>query len=222
MTYDFATFLVSARTLGADHVHFRFNGKLQAKKFPAEVAWKRFENIVKPLCDLAGVTHSIGPGGSGIEPEAHAGTVEALYRKLGRIWKFPQTGKGDYVTVTLRDSFRNQHRNSSPAWAEFIERSKRKVIVLPECEDNPIPISLRMELYANAAMNFGVNNGPMALCLFSEAPYRVFKMLASDDMRRHHEKTGFPKNSQFSFRNDKQLIVWKDDTLDVLMSHIED
>lgn len=225
MTFDFSAFLVSARTLGADHVHFRYDGKLQTKKFPEAIGWKRFEHIVKPLCALAGVTHSIGPGGDGIEPEAHYGTVEALYRKEGRIWKFPLLdGPKGYVTVTLRNSFRNTHRNSSPAWAEFIENllRKREVVVIPECEDEPFSVEERMRLYSNAEMNFGVSNGPMALCHFSEAPHRTFNMQGGKLDTWHLGKTGFPFGSQFSFKNDRQLMIWEPDRIETLMRHVDD
>ena len=220
MTFDFATFLVCAKTLGADHVHFRHTGKLQASKFGAEVAWKRFDNIVLPLCELAGVTHSIGPGDGGITPSYHYGTAEALYKKLGRIWKFPMLeGPGGYITVTLRDSFRNKHKNSGREWLDFVERSKRDVVVLHECELDPMPIAERMKLYANAEMNFGVNNGPNVLAHLSDAPYRTFMGSMNENDRMHHKKTGFPVGSQFSFKNDRQMLIWKPVSI---MDHLED
>lgn len=217
MTFDFATFLVCAKTLGADHVHFRYEGEIQTKKFPEDVAWKRFENIHKPLCELAGMTYTIGPGGGGITPAYHYGTVEALYRELGHIWKFPMLeGPKGYSTVTMRQSFRNQHRNSSPAWIDFIKSLDGEVVVLHECEDEPIPVVDRMRLYANADMNYGVSNGPVALCHFSEAPYVTFNMQGGPQDTAHLAKTGFPVGSQFGFRNKRQTLVWEPDTLEVL------
>lgn len=221
-TWDFAAFLVCAKTLGAEHVHFRYEGQIQTKKYPAEVAWARYMNILEPLCDLAGVTHSIGPGGEGLTPAYHYGTAQDLYRKKGGIWKFPKTQEtGEYVTVTLRDSFRNQHRNSSKDWLPFIQSlmKKSEVVILPDCEADPIHVAERLRLYSGARINYSVNNGPNALLVFSESPYRIFKMIAPGDesMRLHLEKTGFPKGSQFEFRNESQRIVWDDDTLDVLM-----
>lgn len=223
-TFDFACFLVCAATLGAKSVHFRYEGEIQTKKFGEEIAWGRFQNITLPLCDLMGMDHTIGPGGEGITPGYHGGTVEAVYRKVGKLCKFPLIdGPKGYVTVTLRESFRNEHRNSSPAWGPFIEALKQRtrVVVLPECELNPIPLETRMRLYSNADMNFGVNNGPMILCMLSEAPYRIFKMIVNEEAREHHRKTGMPEGMQFGFKNDRQLIVYEDDTLDVLMRHIE-
>lgn len=220
MTFDFAAFIVCAKTLGADHVHFRYEGEIQTKKFPAERAWKRFENIHIPLCELAGMTYSLGPGGDGIIPNYHYGTVEALYRELGHIWKFPMLeGPKGYVTVTIRDSFRNQYRNSGPEWQEFIKASKRPVVVIPDAEDDPIPIAQRMRLYANADMNFGTSNGPLVLQHFSEAPYRTFNMQGGESDRRQLERTGFPVGSQLSFRNERQLLIWEPGPI---MDHIDD
>jgi hypothetical protein len=220
MTFDFAAFIVCAKTLGADHVHFRYEGEIQTKKFPAEVAWNRFENIHKPLCDLAGMTYTVGPGGDGIAPAYHYGTVEALCRKLGHIWKFPMLdGPRGYVTVTLRDSFRNEVRNSGPEWQDFINASKKRVVVLPDCEHDPIPIADRMRLYANADMNFGTSNGPLALQHFSDAPYRTFNVSGTKELQEHMNRTGFPVGSQFSFRNPKQLLIWDKGSI---LDHIED
>lgn len=222
-TYDYAVFLICAATLGAKSVHFRYEGEIQTKKFGAEIAWGRFQNIILPLTDLIGMDYTIGPGGEGITPAYHAGTVEALYKRVGKLFKFPMLeGPRGYVTVTMRESFRNEDRNSSPDWVPFIEELKKRtrVIVLPECELDPIPVETRMRLYANADMNYGVNNGPMILCQLSEAPYRIFKMIVNDRWRKHHADTGFPEGSQYSFRNEKQLFVWKDDTLETLMEHL--
>jgi hypothetical protein len=224
-TYDFAVFLIVCATLGAKHVHFRDEGEIQTKKFGAEIGWNRFKNIILPLCDIARFTYSRGPGGEGMVPGRHYGTVEALYQRLGRVFKFPLIdGPRGYSTVTLRHSFRNEDRNSGPAWKPFIEElSKRTtVIVLPECELDPIPMETRMRLYSNADMNYGVSNGPLALCHLSDAPYRTFKMIVHDGWRKHMADTGFPEGSQFSFRNDRQLLIYEDDTLDVLMRHIDD
>ena len=222
-TFDFAGFVVCARTLGADHVHFKTAGGIQTKKFPAQRAWARYNEILLGLTGLAGMTHSKGPEEGGIAPMFHFGTVEALYKELGRIWKFPLIeGERGYITVTKRDSFRYRERNSSVHWKEFIKASKRRVVVLEEAEFNPMPFPERMKLYSNAEMNYFVNNGPMTLCTFSEAPYRIFNMAPSNEMKEHYRKTGFPEGSQFSFRNERQEILWKPDTLENLMAHIDD
>jgi hypothetical protein len=150
--------------------------------------------------------------------------VEALYKKLGRIWKFPLLrGKGKYVTITLRDSFRNTWRNADRiAWAEaqkFLS-TRFDVVLLKDDESNPISIDTRMSLYSGAVMNFGTNNGPLTLCHFSEAPYIVF-MKMDENLAGHHKKTRFPVGSQFSFRTDKQELVWAHDTKENVMQKVK-
>ena len=223
-TFDFAAWLVCVRTLGADHIHFRDHGEIQRKKFPKEVAWQRFSTIMLGLTALSGCTWSRGPGGAGITSGYHAGTVQALYKELGRIWKFHNDYPGDkgYVTVTIRESFRNTIRNSSSAWKRFIRESKRRVVVIPESENDPMPFPQRMALYSNAEMNFGVNNGPMWLCAFSEAPYRIFNLAPTKELKAHYQKTGFPEGSQLAFRNDRQEMVWAKDDLETIMARIND
>jgi hypothetical protein len=232
--FNFAAFLPIALTHGVTHIHFRYEGVIQQKKYPEEIAWNRFKHILKPLCDLAGVTHEKGPGGPELTFGHEFGDVEKAYRDLGRIWKYQpkeDSGERGYVTVTLRESFRNEYRNSSKdEWEKFVDylnQRGKNVVVLPDCEGNPLPISERMSLYAYADMNLGVGNGPLALCHFSDAPYIVFHVPWSHDAegRRHeemHDKTGFPRGSQFSFQNPRQLNVWGTDSFENIVKHYEE
>jgi hypothetical protein len=226
-TWDFGIALVCAKTAGVERVHFRYEGEVSRKKLSEELYWHRFKNIITPLCDLAKTPWVKGPGGEGMTFGYHAGDLEKVFKEHGRIWKYTTTyravgKKRRYVTVTIRESFRNMERNSNrPAWNRFISdlEKKSKVIVLEDRELDPIPVSERMSLYAHADMNYGVNNGPMALLYCSESPYTVFNMIPRanpDPWREHMEKGGFPVGSQFSFRNERQKIVWESDDYEVL------
>lgn len=224
-TFDYASWLVAVKTLGATTIHFKDEGEIQKKKFPEEVAWERFRTILVGLTELSGTPYTRGPGGNdGITTEYHPSTVEALYRRLGRVWKFPLIDgpRDGYITVTLRNSKRYPERNSSPAWDEFIRASKRRVVVLADNEANPMPFPERMKLYSNAEMNYGVNNGPMWFCQYSDAPYRVFNYAPSKAWKAHYERIKFPPGSQFSFRTESQEICWKPDTLETIMARIDD
>jgi len=228
-TFDFATWLVVVKTIGCDHVRF-IDGEIAAHKYPAEVAWKRFRNILKPLCGLMGLTHDMADGGRGIAPAYHYGTVAKVYEQLGEIALYPRLAPiipGEYVTVTLRQSFRNAYRNASDDWTRVIDtlqaRGKR-IIVLNDCEERPIPIARRAALYGNAAMNLGASNGPLALCHFSDWPYLTFNMIPrenGDYWRGHMARTGFPEGSQFAFKTDRQKLIWEPDDYDRIMSEID-
>lgn len=225
-TFDFCVWAVMAKTSGAKAVHFIAHGPIADWKYPPTMAWKRFGNIVLPICQLADLPFTVGIPQAGEEFSYHYGSIEKLYREIGKIHKLKQQYDiaPGYMTITLRNSFRNAHRNSNvEAWAKFkdyLEASGNRVVVLPECEQAPLDVGYRMALYANAQMNFGASNGPMALCHMSDAPYLTMNMCPVDptgkayDLTEHHIKTGFPPGSQFSFRNPDQLLVWKADTFE--------
>lgn len=223
-TFDFAVWAVMAKTSGAKAVHFIAHGPIADWKYHPSVAWKRFGAIVIPICDIAKLPYTVGARQEGAEFNYNYGDIEKLYRETGKIAKLKQQYdiEPGYMTITLRKSFRNAHRNSNEqAWfrfREYLEGAGKRVAVLPECEQAPLDLGYRMALYANAEMNFGTSNGPMALCHMSEAPYLTLNMCPADptgksyDLTQHMIKTGFPPGSQFSFKNDRQLIVWKPDT----------
>lgn len=227
-TFDFAAWLVVVKTLGCAQVHF-VDGEIATSKYPAEIGWRRFKHVLKPLCDLMGIPHKLVQKTDGICPAYHYGTVEQAYQNLGRIEKYPMLpwDREGYYTVTLRESFRNPYRNASEDWLRVIntlQQRGERVIVLRDCEATPIPIEMRMRIYASAKMNLGASNGPFALCHFSDAPYLTFNMIPrqeSDYWIAHHERTGFPVGSQFSFRGERQKLIWEHDDYERIMGEID-
>lgn len=227
-TFDFASWACYARTCGTEKVHFIIDGPIAQWKYPADIAWKRFANILIPLCKLAGLEYSVGGRIDGKTFSYMAGHLNKLYKQLGRIHKLKHTQiplRSPYVTITLRESFRNRFRNSNVAeWEKFrkwLEGKNVDVEVLPECENAPINLEYRMGLYAGAQMNFGVGNGPMALCVFSEAPYLLLNLCPDPgeervqyDQKKLLERQGFPEGSQFAFKNDRQLLVYEPDSFE--------
>lgn len=234
-TFDFATWAVLAKTIGAEHVHFAYDGVIQDWKYGADVAWKRFGNIVLPICKMAGFSFSVGAlDEGGFSVSHHYGAVNKVFNKVGRLEKLVPTYEWhdkDYITVTIRKSIRNQWRDSNQkAWDKFADRVGKRVVVIPDAETSPFSVDLeyRMALYAHADMNLGVNNGPMALCHFSDAPYLTFMKIPdvgheqARHLVEHMNKGGFPPGTQFDHRHDKQLLVWQDDTYDNIMRAYED
>ena len=231
-TFDFAAWVVIAKTSGCDHVRFVVDGPIAAKKYPEYIAWRRFGNILVPLCRLAGMEFSVGetiPGGA--EFPYLYGHVEAAHRAYGGIKKLAQVDEFDksgFITVTLRDSFRNAFRNSNmEAWNKVIatltQRGKN-VMVLRDCEHAPVILEYRMALYANAEMNLGASGGPLTLQHFSDAPYLTFNMAPKRpqgeygyDPEALMASSGFSFGSQFSFRHARQQLVWKPDTFENIM-----
>jgi hypothetical protein len=224
-TYDFAAYAVIAKTRGVKHIRFVYEGVIQTKKFSQSTAWKRFANILIPICHISGLTYSVGPRVSGFTYGYSYGEVNRLFEERGVIEKLKPTfdhGGRDYITVTLRESIRNTYRDSNKeAWAEFAESLGKQVYILPDVETSPMGIDLeyRMSLYSYADMNLGASNGPMALCHFSDAPYLTFNMIPekpeAESLKQHMIKDGFFER-QFSFANEKQKLVWKPDTLETI------
>lgn len=234
-TFDFAVYAVMAKTLGYDEIRFVV-GNITTWKYPAEIGWRRWANICIPLCGLAGLKFTVeGQPGLGDVLGYATGHAEALYKRLGRIEKLKApdafTGSG-YVTITMRESFRNKWRDSNrPEWAkvsEWLMRRGEEVIVLEECEFQPMALEKRISVYANAKMNLAVGNGPMVLCWLSEAPYLTFQLPKREGREKDYDtlveqwnRMKFPVGSQLSFRNERQEIVWGPDDFETVTGHYE-
>jgi len=231
-TYDFAVFAVMARTMGYAEIRFVLSG-MADWKYPAEIGWKRWANICIPICKLAGLPFSVGGPLPGDVLGYATGHIESLFKKTRRIKKLQPTyeyPKKGYVTITMRESFRNKWRDSNrEEWAkiaEWLVKRGEEIIVLEECEKQPLCVEERMSIYANAKMNLAVGNGPMVLCWLSEAPYLSFQLPKPPGAERAYNqlveqwtRLGFPVGSQLSFRNEKQEIVWGPDDFETVTSH---
>ena len=233
-TFDIATWCVIAKTHGVNHVQFVYDGKIQTVKYPETIAWRRFANILIPVTHLARMTYSMGPtDDEGSKYPFTTGYTIETYKRFGRLDKLKSVlpaPAGPYTTITLRESFRNKYRNSNvPAWMKFrkyLESRGKRVIMLPECEDDPIDVLQRMALYTGAEMNLGTSSGPMALCMLSDAPYIVNNICPTDtfdatyDMEKLLRSTGYWQ-VQLPFANAKQLIGWEPDTYENIVREYE-
>lgn len=235
-TFDFACYAVNAKTLGYEEI--RFVVGMAQWKYPAEIGWRRWANICIPMCRLAGLKFSVG---ATLEINGDilgysTGDVERVYAKTGRIEKLksvaPPAHSG-YVTMTMRESFRNKWRNSDrPEWAKIgtwlAKDLGEEVLVLEECESHPMALEQRMAIYSNAKMNLAVGNGPMVLCWLSEAPYLSFQLPKREGREKDYDalvdqwnRMKFPVGSQCSWRNERQEIVWGPDDFETVKSHFE-
>lgn len=231
-TFDFAVYAVIAKTLGYDLVHFAVTGMAQWK-YPPEIGWRRWANICIPICKLAGLPFTVGPNVEGDVLAYGTGAVEKVYKAKGRIEKLKSVSpfeKEGYVTITMRESFRNKWRDSNrEEWAkvgEYLMKRGEEIMVLDECENQPLALEERMAIYTNAKMNLAVGNGPMVLCWLSEAPYLTFQLPRGPEKDCHQlveqwSRLKFPIGSQLSFRNDLQEIVWGPDDADLIIEKYE-
>lgn len=216
-SFDFVTCLATAIAVGCKHVRFVY-GKWKKKNYSIEQAEQRWRSIVEPASALYGLTYSIGER-RGIEVNHLLVAATACYRKTGRIGKIktPCVAK-DYVTVTLRNS-RNPERNSKEAeWREFAARCDRKVIFLKDNEDSSLALHDRMKLYAGAYLNMMVINGPLTLCIHSDAPYVSMRTIGCErsgsTSPAFSALNGITPGFQFPWANANQRLSYLDDTAD--------
>jgi len=222
-TYDICSYLVVAKTSGAKHVRFCNVESMADWKYPRDLAWKRFGNITIPCVKLSGLGWSVGPKISGKAYTYYTNRVNELYEEFGRVELLKPTMNVDldrYVTITIRESFRNGARNSNrKAWELFksdLVSEGYDVVWFDECETEPTDVEQRMAYYSGAVMNFGCNNGPMGLCWYSEAPYLTFNMAPDEKTQELMRRFRFPEGSQFAYRNTRQRLVWEADDISVI------
>jgi len=214
-SFDFVTCLAASIAWGVKHVRFVYGG-WKPKNYSLKQAEERWKSIVEPASSLFGVDYSIGPR-RGVEYNHLLRYATETYRKTGRIGKIktPCEDKG-YVTVTLRNS-RNPERNSNEAeWRKF--RCEREVIILPDNEDSAMSLHDRMNLYAGAHLNMMVINGPLTLCIHSDAPYVSMRTIGCDGSGStspsSSELNGITPGFQFPWANANQRLSYLNDSVE--------
>lgn len=217
-SYDFVTCLSSAVALGIKHVRFVYGGWKQ-KNYTVHQAEERWRSIVEPASSLYGLTYSIGER-RGREINHLLAAALEVFKQTGRIGKINVPCKrGDYVTVTLRNS-RNPERDSkNDEWRKFAARCDRKVIIIKDNEDSSLHLHDRMKLYANAYLNMMVINGPLTLCLHSDAPYVSMRTIGCERSGSTSPKmitklTGITHGFQYPWAGQYQRLSYLDDTLE--------
>jgi hypothetical protein len=234
-TFDFVAWAVIASTVGCEHVHFISEKGIAEHKYPKDIAWRRFANILVPICKIAGMDFSVGSEMEGISFTYFYKGVTALYNKTRSIKKLAPadgTDKSGFITITNRASFRNVYRNSNvEAWSKFAEYAKNqgyKVVILNECEHAPLNVEYRLALYCDADMNLGASGGPMALCHFSDAPYITMNMnpkKPENEVAYENDRLlalhGLSVGDQLAWSNEDQYLVWKPDTFENIVEAFE-
>jgi hypothetical protein len=224
-SFDFITNLATATALGCKHVRFVY-GRWKPKNYTLEQAERRWRSIVEPASSLFGLDYSIGDR-EGVEINHLLIAAVECYKQTGKIGKINYPCKrGEYVTVTLRDS-RNPERNSKNAeWERFAKECDRKVIILRDNEDGSLHLHDRMKLYANAYLNMMVINGPLTLCIHSDAPYVSMRTIGCERSQSTSPKmirglTGITPGFQFPWAGPHQRLSYLDDTAENIMTEYQ-
>lgn len=218
-SYDFVTCLATAVGMGCKHVRFVY-GAWKPKNYTIRQAQERWESIVRPSVALFGLTYSIGER-RGVEVNHMLHAAISTYQKTGRIGKIPYPCvPGDYVTLTLRKS-RNPERDSNEEESlKFAKNCDREVLIIRDWDETPLDIEDRMKLYAGAYVNIMVINGPLTLCIHSDAPYISMRTIGCErsgsTSPAFSAKNGITPGFQFPWANANQKLSYLTDTADNL------
>lgn len=222
-SFDVVTCMATAVALGCKHVRFVY-GKWKQKNYSEAQAEQRWRDIVEPAVALYGLDYSIGER-FGTEVNHMLGAATACYRQTGRIGKIKLTApQKDYVTITLRKSpGRTPERDSKEdEWLEFASRCDRKCIVLRDNENGELHLHDRMKLYAGAYLNMMVINGPLTLCIHSDAPYVSMRTIGCErsgsTSPSFSAANGITPGFQFPWAHERQRLSYLDDTAANIMS----
>jgi hypothetical protein len=219
-TYDFFNWLAHVRVLGATEITFSISPKLlMRKKWPHEETHKRLANYLLPGPKLAGLPARMGDDG-----DREIGThlmadlwrdVQASGKEMPRLRSIFPPKRARY-TVTIRETFWQQQKNSGPVWRKFANVIGARII--EDTSRSPIDLYTRVALYAGAEMNFGVPNGPLSMLWWTRYPMTMMcdPEVTGPDWKRQETPVG----SQVPWLLPNQRLVWETPTMDSLMAQV--
>jgi len=146
------------------------------------------------------------------------------------------------ITMTLREAEHHPLRNSNvEEWMEAAKRleglgykvvivrdTARADVILSPIATAPVAsksIPDRAFLYSLAALNLGVNNGPMWMAISMDVPVIMFRPTTNEAGQCYDDKffksCGLSKGSQLPTSPDYQRLVWEDDKADLIVEAVE-
>ena len=184
-----------------------------------------------------------------VEYDYHIGHLVDAGRQGHRIpnWKLPQwahdevrqfLGRQRPVIITLRETGVQPERNSQMAeWLKFAEsvEGDHPVLFLRDTAKADERLALpfptwplasrnayvRAALYRHALVNMFVGNGPSIWCIFSDAPFLIFKQLVPALPNWAHGRAEGWKDQdhmdigdQYPWASASQRLTWTDDTFE--------
>ncbi|KKK92286.1 hypothetical protein LCGC14_2704440, partial [marine sediment metagenome] len=143
--------------------------------------------------------------------------------------------------ITLRECYTPERNSNLETWKLLADyaRDKGESVVIVRDTDKPLErfcshkiaplasldVDYRLALYKHAKMNFGVNNGTSVLNIYSDMPYRIFKMVTEGyrpTSAKYLESVGLPVGSQIPWAVKGQKIIWEDDNFPALQREFDD
>jgi len=198
-------------------------------------------NVARPLLPLIGATEVDAGDGSGWRGRYQLAVLAEDHIDGEEVPQFHPSDAAQmrvrswltkpYITITLRNCGYWPTRNSRlDVWRQVARQlAGYEIIWVPDTADAgqfqsdlgivsswaSVNVDLRGALYAGAALNLGVNNGPMMMLYFGSAPYLVVKQLVENapcvSVRSWRQATGIPVGGQFPWAKENQRLGWIDD-----------
>lgn len=212
-SFDFFTWLTHVRLLGADEIVFGVKEVASRKWDEAEIR-RRYESIIKPGAELAGIPWREGDGGIEIGTHKLQGILEL------KRWDFPRIttklpARSERYTVTMRSigpgGMKPFRDSNDKVWREFAKEIGASVI--EDYRIDPMPLAERVALYAGAEMNFGVVNGPMGLLYFTPYPMMMFDCSSCEYAWSKH---GIKRGHQLPWATPDQILIWEGQGIETL------
>lgn len=150
----------------------------------------------------------------------------------------PEDRGGPYVTITLREAEHWPQRNSNvPEWLKAvpeIEKRGFEVVIIRDTAKAgetlrraiptaAIDIAHRARLYAGAALNLGVSNGPMWMAAAMDTPVAIFRPVSDAPAcsEKFFRKAGMEPGNPHPWNAAHQTVIWVEDTADTIMAAFE-
>lgn len=189
------------------------------------------------------------PFGYSVDKPVHGHLLKQLVHQKKAKWLQPSERArrivkedigGSPVVITIRETHIKPERNSNIAeWvkvADWLRSNGERVVFVPDTEATErnfwhtsyplaaFDVDVRLALYESASMNLGVNNGPMALLMYSRLPYRYFRPITdgyAESSASYWKASGVPVGGQLPWARENQRIVWQQDTFEAITESLE-
>lgn len=123
-----------------------------------------------------------------------------------------KSGRNSNVAEWIRAADWLKEKGFNPVFVPDTDNAKAVFGSHPTCERAALDVQYRIALYDLAALNLGVNNGPMALNLYSRRPTLYFKPITQDYKESsvdYWRASGIPPQAQPPWFSGYQRIVWE-------------
>lgn len=183
---------------------------------------------------------TISPPRSAPRPRWGAAVLISAFKRGARPLRsrLPVEARKPYVTITLREAEHWPGRNSNlPEWLRAADEIEalgfEPIFIRDTCRaDEPLERSDRLaalslerraQLYAGAALNLGVNNGPIWLACAMDTPVIVVKPTADapkSATAAFLARSGMTPGQPHPWGAEHQTVIWAEDRAEIITAAV--